>query len=336
MATPLLCSPLSAGDAMMGRYFKRLAHRSGMLEAGSPARQTAVASNRDVVEINQQAVAPVHASEQASRHNMGAAPTKAVSIRADAIGVTHSVDHANPEPATTFPIPPSMPTPSKIEESLQNSTTNNSLERQSVRSADPVPEQPVTDQVIERTEYSNSDDLNAAGQLPNSSYILDAAIGSDLSKGDGLGDTTTSFSSGSLLSDPSGRGNPGDSSSGAINELNTSIMSQASNQNASTTDYLSIRGASLEEPGLSGLAMSASDVQGMSYTSSLPMPDRAPLVASKQNIEVRIGSVTMEVHQKQPTLVMNPQQPRQTGGAQSSSQDLSSGFRPSRYYLRGL
>jgi hypothetical protein len=332
---------------MMGRYFKRLAHRSGMLEAGSPARQTAVASHRDVVEINQQAVAPVHASEQVPRHNIGAAPTKAGSIRPDAIGVTHSVDHTNPEPATTFPIPPSKPTSPKIGESLNNSTTNDLLERQSVRGADPVPEQPGPDyaktlqqhgagQVVEGTEYSNSDDLSAAGQLPNSSYILDAPIGLDLSTGNGLGDTTTSFSPDSLLSDPSGRGNPGDSSSGAINDLNTSIMSQASNQNASTTDYLSIRGASIEEPGLSGLAMSASDVQGLSYTSSLSMPDRAPLVASKQNIEVRIGSVTMEVHQKQPTLVMNPQQPRQTGGAQSSSQDLSSGFRPSRYYLRGL
>lgn len=332
---------------MMGRYFKRLAHRTGMLDAGSPARQTAVASHRDVVEINQQAVAPVHASEQVSRHNMGAAPTKAGSIRTDAIGVTHSVDHTNPEPATTFPIPPSKPTPSKIEQSLQHSTTNNSLERQGVRGADPVLEQPgpdyaetkqqaVTDQIVERTEYRNSDDLNAAGPLPNSSYILDAAIGSDLSTGNGLGDTTASFSSGSLLSDPSGRGNPGDSSSGAINDLNTSIMSQASNQNASTTDYLSIRGASIAETGLSGLVMSASDVQGMSYTSSLSMPDRAPLVASKQNVEVRIGSVTMEVHQKQPTLVMNPQQSRQTGGTPSSSQDLSSGFRPSRHYLRGL
>lgn len=71
----------------------------------------------------------------------------------------------------------------------------------------------------------------------------------------------------------------------------------------------------------------STNASGLPYGTSSPMPEKIPVETRKQNIEIRIGSVTMEVHQKQP---------KHPAVAQSRSNGTPPGFRPGRYYLRGL
>lgn len=332
----------------MGQYFKRLAHRTGMLETRSLTRQTTpVAALNEVVEISQQVAVPAHTPEHAprDRQNMGRVPTKTGGIQGDAVGQRHPGDHTDPEQTAISTVLPYSQSPPHIDQPVQYSFKNNVEEKQSSRYTDHEPERPGSkytesvqqasdDQVVEHVLISNSDDLSTTGQVLDKPFISDFAT--DLSTGSGLGDRSTLLRPELLLSEPERQKNFGAPREGKINELNTSIVSQAVQQDASTTESLSIPSISAVLPVHNDRVMPAGNVPDLTYSLPLSIPDKAPAVTSNQNIEIRIGSITMEVHQQQPAKLTSILRTKATDGGRSRSSAPSSGFRPSRYYFRGL
>ena len=123
---------------------------------------------------------------------------------------------------------------------------------------------------------------------------------------------------------------------GDIKEAITAMSSQSFQSPSSNADLHTVRpqpSVNSDKDGSSGLAVS---VIAKSYKPPLAMPEKRPGGAEHQNIEISIGSISMEIYQKQPAVTMITPQPKSTGGTSTSSTGQSSGFRPSRYYLRGI
>lgn len=274
----------------MGQYFKRLAHRTGLLNTASHTRQTGPAAvHRDVMEISQETTIPVDATEYASGGNTVRAPTDAASIRAEAIGERHSADNAGLKQAAASTASMHPPVPPRIETPVADLFTNNAKENQDIELSS------------QESKQLNPDPLFSAER--------------------GLLENLISTPSGQQFSETTGSKGPEISGKEKANEANVP---------------LSVSEISALVLGYDERISSSTNASGLSYRTPSPMPEKIPVESSRQNIEIRIGSVTMEVHQKQSAVVMSTSQTRHAGAASSRSNVSSSGFRPNRYYLRGL
>lgn len=290
----------------MGQYFKRLAHRTGLLETAAHTRQTVPAAvHRDVMEISQEISAPVHTTEYGSTDNKVRAPTNATPIQAEASGMRHTA------------VPP------RIESPVPDLFTNNTQEKQDIeltnleskqldpaRNATAIP--PISDQAVENVFNSKGDMFNAADQLSDSPLFAGENPEPVLTAQHGFLENLISSPSGQQFSESTGSKDPEILAKDKVSEANAP---------------LSISEISTLVSGHDERAMSSTNASGLSYIAPSPVPDKISVGSSRQNIEIRIGSVTMEVHQKQP---------KHPPAARSRPNVKSSGFRPNRYYLRGL
>lgn len=338
----------------MNRYFTRLAQRTGMLDPDAPGRQTVTAPvpasvpvQGDVAEIRQQTVSPVVGQEHPPNHNLDTETAEAGRSQVDASGVTHSFDHPSPEQATASLALPNMSYQSDIVESEKQASTNNTLEKQAAKYPDveskrSYPEHTQSlryrgyEHIAEHVNTDNRDERKTVDPLPGDRVTSHINTDSVPSTDIGPIQHTLPTQQGSLSNESSRAEHSDTAKKWQARDAATPGGAQGVSQTVSATDIMSIRSLATVMSDHDDRTASADFVRGMSYISPSSKSHKLSSQTSHQNIDIHIGSITMEVHQKQPAVATITSRPKSTDGASVRPTGQSTGFRPSRYYLRGV
>jgi hypothetical protein len=307
----------------VSRYFKRLAQRTSVLDTMAIGRQATPAKS-DLKEIHHQQVeahapAMAHTVVISSESVMGTAsnlPTKVEDRQTEAVGVATSIDGQDPRPSNADPEPSETPNPLFSAKSADYPDTNPRIEDRIVEDVAPQKKRP-SSQDTEAIAKSGQEtiftpvhevsryDRTAAGPMPNKPTRKPQSSGAkETVRIDQSDHGITSWFDPPGV-EPSPRGH-----------LVTRVRDDIKKTN-----------------------------QWIRPQSSPPMPSNAapaPIVEKPyrsekyQGIEISIGSINMEVHQKQPAVATIPPQPKAMHSARGRPADQPSPFRPCRYYLRGI
>lgn len=320
----------------MSRYFTRLAQRSGMHGTATSAKRSITAPDfGGAVEVKQKTVAPtVSTSQTKKQHTQTTSATIATnnaSERGDNGNTSRSQNYPNRHQAVTTELPHAYPQVDSMKSS-QRLRSNTRIEERSVKYFD----QKLKRLNLEGTENTRQSDAE----------VFSEHIHKVISEEQGIKGTLTERNSVTHT----GRTQPGSEvaavkpSTGHSDVMSTQHMTTESTPfpapkvALSTTpeEPVSITTVSTRIPSNDGLPEITDTKPSMLYVPTVSIPRKLSDGTKYQDIEINIGSLSMEVHEKQPVVTPPPTQPGpKTNCSRPESAEHLSSFRPGRYYLRG-
>ncbi len=304
----------------MSRYISRLAQRSSILGKASSGRQSVTTpASGGIVEAHQQS--------EAQTTTMASSSTDTASAREK--GGSSSVIISKPEYLAT----PAIPSQAGNVKSVSPPNSSTRIEKQSVKrfvQESERPNQGGTDKVRQSVPEPFNEHTRAVKN--GAQDIKPPRMDSPNASSAGLTQDLISWGQEKLLVESS----PGLPAQNTVAEA-TSLPTSGPVLSASWARAVSEPTVSMLKSYHDDHRVLADAYPGISDAPMASIPRTAPRGNKRQDIEIHIGSLSMEVYEKHSAIASSLlQSEAKTDSNKPRSAESSSGFRPSRYYLRGV